>query len=308
MIYALSSNSPAHAALPRRNAVKKFVYENQGLVRRMYGDMRHIFVMQSELDNEIDFDDIHDSADKYSKVFNDHNKREMKARKVSATAERKNFRSDTEPYFRPAQRPSAVNTKQKTKPPKVASNEPADSSILDNLIKSNIDAIAEDLRENATKTTKLTSVPASSTTPSTVSSTLPDLAVALSNETSSSVRVEVLSLFSNISSALSSTTPSSGTTIASTTTEGANDTVDKLSTKLKNELASPNSLEKVELLLEEEIVKDLEEVASSATETFVDSEDKNNSKEPQTTTTETQLFQDTMKEKEPAPVVNRRGV
>lgn len=262
--------------------------------------MRHIFVMQSELENEVDFDDIHDSADKYSKAFNSHNKREMKARKVAAAAavERKNFRSDSEPYFRPAQRPSAINTKQKTKPPKVVTNEQPDSSILDNMIKTNIDAIVEDLKE---KTTKLTSVPSSSTTPSSVASTQPDK-IALSNETSS-VDQEVLSLFSNISSALSSTTAGSSTTIASTTTDEGKQT-EKLSTKLKNELASS-----FEQQLEEEVFKDLQEVASSASETFADNDDRNNSKEPQTTTTETQLFQDTeKKEKEPAPVVNRRGV
>lgn len=74
--------------------MKKFVYENQGLVRRMYGDMRHIFVMQSELENEVDSDDFKHHADKYSKTFNDqhdlkNNHREMKAKKIG---EKKNFR------------------------------------------------------------------------------------------------------------------------------------------------------------------------------------------------------------------------
>lgn len=76
--------------------MKKFVYENQGLVRRMYGDIRHIFVMQSEIENEVDSDDFKHFADKYSKAFNNnqqHNERnshrEMKSRKI---VEKKNFR------------------------------------------------------------------------------------------------------------------------------------------------------------------------------------------------------------------------
>lgn len=79
----------------KRNAMKRFVYENQGLVRRMYGDIRHIFVMQSEIENEVDSDDFKHHADKYSKAFNNQHEqqrktREMKIKKISG--EKKNFR------------------------------------------------------------------------------------------------------------------------------------------------------------------------------------------------------------------------
>jgi hypothetical protein len=291
---------------PFRNAVKKFVYENQGLVRRMYGDMRHIFVMQSELENEIDFDDIQHSADKYSKAFNSHNQRQMKAKKTSV--DRKNYRSDSEPYFRPAQRPSATNSKQKTKPPKVSVTEKVDNNlVIDNLIKINIETLSEESKrkeessESSMITTKLTSVPSSSTTPSSISSTTNDSQLdesTASDKESTKFDKVVLNLFNNISSALSSST----TTSPSTTDESAV----KLSSTLKNE-----SIIKLEEELEDEVLNDLEQLASGAMETSTESDamDRNNSKEPQTTTTETQLFQDTVqKEKEPVPVVNRRGV
>lgn len=272
----------------------------------MYGDMRHIFVMQSELDNEIDFEDLQHSADKYSKAFNTHNQRQMKAKK--AVVDRKNFRSDAEPYFRPAQRPSAINSKQKTKPPKVT-NEQADANVLiDNLIKTNIEAIAEATKANGTNvdraTTKLTSVPSSSTTPSSsVSDEEQTEENAFTRNDATTVDKVVLNLFNNISSALSTTT-----TLSTLKTSSIASTVeDKLSSTLRNELINSNNLEKVEA----ELLNDMEQVASNDAGMFTESDalDRNNSKEPQTTTTETQLFQDTVqKEKEPVPVVNRRGV
>jgi hypothetical protein len=295
--------------LPFRNAVKKFVYENQGLVRRMYGDMRHIFVMQSELENEIDFDDIQHSADKYSKAFNSHNQRQMKAKKVSV--DRKNYRSDSEPYFRPAQRPSAINTKQKTKPPKVSVTEKVENNLLiDNLIKSNVESLTDESKEESSmKTTKLTSVPSSTTTPSSISSTTNDSQLdqsTISDKNSTKFDKVVLNMFNNISSALSSSTTSPSTLKDEDLSGTSEESTVKLSSTLKNE-----SIIKLEEELEEEVLNELEQLASGAAETSTESDtmDRNNSKEPQTTTTETQLFQDTVqKEKEPVPVLNRRGV
>lgn len=300
--------------------MKKFVYENQGLVRRMYGDMRHIFVMQSELENEVDLDDIQHSADKYSKAFNEHNQRQMKAKK--AAVERKNFRSDSEPYFRPAQRPSAVNSKQKTKPPKTVSNEPTDSNvILDNMIKSNIEALVEDLKTKGdnlstpeVRTTKLTSVPASTTTPRSTPKDKDEklIEVPLADKSdATTVDKEVSNLFNNYSSPLTSMTSSTMNT--STTSSFDEENNDKLLYTLKNELLGSDKLEKLEDEFEEEALNVLEQVASSDGEVFTetDGSTRNNSKEPQTadTTTETQLFQDTVqKEKDPTPMVNRRGV
>lgn len=299
--------------------MKKFVYENQGLVRRMYGDMRHFFVVQSELENEVDFEDLQYSADKYSKAFNTHNQRQQKAKKV--VTERKNFRSDSEPYFRPAQRPSAVNSKQKTKPPKTgiateATETNNENLLLDNLIKSNVDAIVEDLKkkddnlaslEGSTRaTTKLTSVASSSsTTPSSATTTSKEeLLFDMQSDDATTIDKVVANFFNNISSAVPSTTPNAPANVSS-----VDDIKTKISSTLTNELLI--DVDNMEPELEQETANDLAEVASNVGEVFAESDglDKNSSKEPQTTTTETQLFQDTVqKEKEPAPIVNRRGV
>lgn len=285
----------------------------------MYGDMRHIFVMQSELENEVDLDDIQHSADKYSKAFNTHNnQRQMKAKK---TVDKKNFRSDAEPYFRPAQRPSAINSKQKTKPPKIASNEPAESNVLlDNLIKSNIDALVEEIKikddSQNRATTKLTTTSSqpSSSTPSSSSSIKSkdddnDQEEESKIEVTANVDKEVSTLFSNISSTFSSSSMTSTTETPIETSSfemEKEESTEKLSSTLRNKL-----INKLDEELTEELLNDLETVASGIDEASSESDvlDRNNSKEPLTTTTETQLFQDTVqKEKEPAPVINRRGV
>lgn len=294
--------------------------------------MRHIFVMQSEMENEIDDEDLKYSADKYSKAFNSHNaQREMRAKKE---AERKNFRSDSEPYFRPAQRPSATNSKQKTKPPKVVANEQQSQNndvLLDNMIKSNVDAIVGDSRKKednftstspavSQKTTKLTSVPSSSTTPSSTSDAPDDLVsesvgkiASKKNDETTTVDKVVLNLFNNISSALSSSTAASSTSSSTSATISVDDedSKEELSSTSKDESIVSNTLATVEEEIEAEALNDLEQISASVGETIAETDaiDRNNSKEPQTTTTETQLFQDTVhKEKDPAPVVNRRGV
>uniref|UniRef100_A0A182JWA7 Spaetzle domain-containing protein n=1 Tax=Anopheles christyi TaxID=43041 RepID=A0A182JWA7_9DIPT len=49
------------------HAVRRFVHENQGLMRRMYGDVRHISVLKEEFENnEIDIDDIDRATERYT--------------------------------------------------------------------------------------------------------------------------------------------------------------------------------------------------------------------------------------------------
>lgn len=49
-------------------AMRRFVHENQGLVRRMYGDIRHITILKAEFENnEIEVDDIEVAAARYSR-------------------------------------------------------------------------------------------------------------------------------------------------------------------------------------------------------------------------------------------------
>lgn len=218
--------------------------------------------MQSELENEIDFDDIKHTADKYSKTFNNQHKqhqqqqpraRQMRVKKSSpATAAttkrnvvRKNYRSgDTnEPHFRPAQRPSATNSKQRTKPPKANVNEQSEkNSLIDNFIQTNVDALSSTkLNEKATSivaaaatTTKLSSIALTSSTIHTTTSATPNAStseimndesgissstIKLTDDESdrrNSVDMAVLDLFANISSASSTLSSTLKSTIVST--------------------------------------------------------------------------------------------
>lgn len=270
-----------------RNAVKKFVYDNQGLVRRMYGDMRHMFVMQSELENEIDFEDVKHTADKYSKAFNEHNKRQGKAvKKTSSTTkrgERKTYRNgDTsEPHFRP------LNTKQRTKPPKVADK----NSLIDNLINSNVNA--DETKSKSTESSEVMGKIVSSKTPDTTTPIDDDdrsgkeESDRRENET---VDKAVLDLFANISSVLAASSTTLATT-ASTVKSSQEPSITERNAQLEQD----------EVTLGDEIISEIlygesdSPIAVSST-----------SKEPlMTTTTEAQLFQDS--KVMPAPA-NRRGV
>lgn len=42
------------------HAVRRFVRDNQGLMKRMYGDQRHIAVLQAELENSFEDNELHD--------------------------------------------------------------------------------------------------------------------------------------------------------------------------------------------------------------------------------------------------------
>lgn len=51
------------------NAVRRFVHENQGLMKRMYGDVRHISVLRTEINNnDIGADDVEETAARYSRA------------------------------------------------------------------------------------------------------------------------------------------------------------------------------------------------------------------------------------------------
>lgn len=265
----------------------------------MYGDVRHIFVMQSETENEVDFGEIQHSADKYSKAFNSHhNQRQAKAeRKTAKSEERKNYRNgDTsEPHFRPVgQRP--INNKQRTKPPKVADKSP----LIDNQINSNGSAdemksklTPESASEVSGKTTKLTSITSpSSTTPDSIKSTSEESSTKESDrKTEEAVDKAVFDLFSNISSVFSaaSTTTTQETSSTTTSSKAANENTQEPSITERTAI-----LEGDEEVISEEIFED--SLTSSSTTT----------KEPiATTTTEALLFQDSMIVQIPT---NKRGV
>uniref|UniRef100_A0A1Q3G407 Putative spaetzle n=1 Tax=Culex tarsalis TaxID=7177 RepID=A0A1Q3G407_CULTA len=142
------------------HAVRRFVHENQGLMRRMYGDVRHISILQAEIDNnDIDIEDIHRTAERYSR------KKESKKMKHATQFEygrEKNNDVITEPHFRPTQKNSALKSKLKTSStanlPKIdADVESTTSSITKrpdffniSLPKSEIDSEKKDQMNNST--------------------------------------------------------------------------------------------------------------------------------------------------------------
>lgn len=81
------------------HAVRRFVHENQGLMRRMYGDVRHISILRTEINNnDIELDDVVKTATRYSRSG-------WKKNKYLYASDFQNSKTNdvlTEPHFRPA--------------------------------------------------------------------------------------------------------------------------------------------------------------------------------------------------------------
>lgn len=79
------------------HAVRRFVHENQGLMRRMYGDLKHITVLRNEVNNnDIEFDDVEQATARYSRSGWKRNKylySDVQKAKVNNVV--------SEPHFRP---------------------------------------------------------------------------------------------------------------------------------------------------------------------------------------------------------------
>ncbi|EDW88077.1 protein spaetzle 4 [Drosophila yakuba] len=104
------------------HAVRRFVHENQGLMKRMYGDVRHISILRDEIqNNEVDADDIEEAAERYSK---DGGRRSAKYLMNSRDRDRDRDREDfgsfkgndvlMEPHFRPVSTIATSTTKATT--------------------------------------------------------------------------------------------------------------------------------------------------------------------------------------------------
>jgi len=80
------------------HAVRRFVHENQGLMRRMYGDVKHISVLRTEVNNnDIELDDVEQATARYSRSGWKRNKylySDVQKAKVNSVI--------SEPHFRPA--------------------------------------------------------------------------------------------------------------------------------------------------------------------------------------------------------------
>ncbi|XP_002069222.4 protein spaetzle 4 [Drosophila willistoni] len=105
------------------HAVRRFVHENQGLMKRMYGDVRHISILRDEIqNNEVDMDDMEDTAERYSKdggARGRNAKYLMHGREKDRDRERDDFVSYKgndvlmEPHFRPVSVTAATTTTTK---------------------------------------------------------------------------------------------------------------------------------------------------------------------------------------------------
>uniref|UniRef100_A0A1I8QCC5 Spaetzle domain-containing protein n=1 Tax=Stomoxys calcitrans TaxID=35570 RepID=A0A1I8QCC5_STOCA len=99
------------------HAVRRFVHENQGLMKRMYGDVRHISVLRDEiLNNEIDVDDIEAATDRYSR--DGYNRRASKL--MHHREDFENFKVNDvlrEPHFRPVTSSTTTTTTSTTTSP-----------------------------------------------------------------------------------------------------------------------------------------------------------------------------------------------
>lgn len=99
------------------HAVRRFVHENQGLMRRMYGDVKHISVLRTEVNNnDIEFDDVEQATARYSRSGWKRNKylySDGQKAKVNSVI--------SEPHFRPASTSSRSTTTPPTTRTTVAS-------------------------------------------------------------------------------------------------------------------------------------------------------------------------------------------
>ncbi|XP_030556137.1 protein spaetzle 4 [Drosophila novamexicana] len=102
------------------HAVRRFVHENQGLMKRMYGDVRHISILRDEIQNEevADMDSMDDATQRYSKT--PRGAKYMLHGRESNRDEFGNYKSNDvlmEPHFRPVSTASTTTTPTTTAAP-----------------------------------------------------------------------------------------------------------------------------------------------------------------------------------------------
>lgn len=92
------------------HAVRRFVHENQGLMKRMYGEIRHISILRDEMDlkNEINAEDIVDTQERYL--------RDSRKSKILHTDYQipRNNEVLMEPHFRPVSTTTTTTLKPTT--------------------------------------------------------------------------------------------------------------------------------------------------------------------------------------------------
>lgn len=90
------------------HAVRRFVNENQGMMKRMYGDVRHISVLRNEINNnDITLDDVEETAVRYSRAGWKRNK--YMYRDEAAKTKNSDLLSESH-YRRASTRPTTTTT------------------------------------------------------------------------------------------------------------------------------------------------------------------------------------------------------
>ncbi|XP_052896580.1 protein spaetzle 4 [Anopheles moucheti] len=159
------------------HAVRRFVHENQGLMRRMYGDVRHISVLKEEFENnEIDIDDIDRATERYTRpaehvggaAGSGRDGKRMKYLRPSAAhydagpghypRDKSNEIPLNEPHFRPTQTKTTVTTTAKPSSTTASAKtaEPAEES---NLISSTEKSVPSTTASSTSTSTTVESPP-----------------------------------------------------------------------------------------------------------------------------------------------------
>lgn len=258
------------------HAVRRFVHENQGLMRRMYGDVKHISVLRNEVNNnDIEFDDVEQATARYSRSGWKRNKylySDVQKAKVNSVV--------SEPHFRPASsspksttttHTTTTRTPSTTELPYITDNEVEmqENNVTSNTF--NVSSVKTSLVENDTEAEKDFQI----------SETLD---IKGSNRSEAATISTTLRIFLPSKFSEASITPpdNEGT---DSTTEYTEDTVTSNSEQLNRQKDQPNDSKK-------------EESISDATPKQANVRPSENM--------EGQLFQDVVPKEE--PVYNSRGV
>uniref|UniRef100_A0A1B0CWU2 Putative spaetzle n=1 Tax=Lutzomyia longipalpis TaxID=7200 RepID=A0A1B0CWU2_LUTLO len=105
------------------HAVRQFVHENQGLMRRMYGDIKHISVLRTEIENnDIELADIELAASRYSRR-GDRKSKYLYADYQNSLNSKGNDVVFMEPHFRPTSTTTSTTTTTTESTPSATSDQ-----------------------------------------------------------------------------------------------------------------------------------------------------------------------------------------
>lgn len=250
------------------HAVRRFVHENQGLMKRMYGDVRQISVLKTEFsENFIDKDDIEEAQERYSKKR--HRSMPMKDSVVS----KKNRKSDTimEPHFRLQNAHPNKGSSTTISPTTLTTPSESPPSTISN---------SQSTPNQVTEPSK----------PDLSVSTAKDYYLLAGNDTRPDIEIETNRLDDTNGTSKSNEEPITVITLPS-----------------KNPTLNSTDDENVERITEEyKIESTNKDISHEAFDESYESQEESD-EEKETVTVKGQLFQDTV-EKQNVPHVNSRGV